>query len=135
MVPMRRTTEERMLVAVALPACVWIAAMVLWLAAAIVGAPRAFDGRTMTLTEAAAVASHADAYRLLEEGADPNAAARLRAGLVRNSAGSMTPLEAATGAIRTGPVQMLVEHGAAIDDRTYPVLWCAASSRRNQDIL
>jgi hypothetical protein len=132
---MNRFPVRRVFGAVALPACAWIAAMVLWLGAAIVGAPRAFDGRTMTLTEASAVASHADAYRLLEGGADPNAATRLRAGLVRNRESTMTPLEAATGAIRTGPVQVLIDRGAAIDERTFPVLWCGATARRNQDLL
>lgn len=132
---MTRSRSDWMLLAIALPATGCIAAMAVWLVAAIAGAPRAFDGRTMTLTEASAVASYADAYRLLEQGADPNAASRLRAGLVRNRASSMTPLEAATGAIRTGPVQMLVDRGAAIDEHTYPVLWCGAVSRHNQDLL
>jgi hypothetical protein len=47
----------------------------------------------------------------------------------------MTPLEAATGAIRTGPLQMLVDHGATIDDANYSLLWCAATARNNQDML
>jgi len=134
MVPMKRTFADWVWMAVALPASIWAVAMVVWLGGVVVGVPGAFDSRTMTLTEASAVASYADAYRLLEHDADPNAPARLRAGLVRNRADSMTPLEAATGAIRTGPVQMLIDHGAVIDSRTFPVLWCGAVSRRNQDI-
>jgi hypothetical protein len=47
----------------------------------------------------------------------------------------MTPLEAATAAIRTGPLQMLVESGATIDEHNYPVLWCAAMARHNQDMI
>ena len=121
--------------AVALPAGAWVVFCVVWLLLAALGVPTIFDGRTMTLTEASAVASYADAARLLEEGADPNARARLRAGLVRNEELTMTPLEAATGAVRTGPVQMLVDHGATIDDANYAVLWCGATSRNNQDML
>jgi len=124
-----------MLVAVALPAVGWIVLSVLWLASAALGIPRGFDGRTMTLTEASAVASHADAARLLGSGADPNAPSRLRAGLVMNAETTMTPLEAATGAIRNGPVQMLLDRGARIDERNYAVLWCGAEARRNQDML
>jgi hypothetical protein len=126
---------DRILIALALPALGWIALSLLWLASAALGVPRGFDGRTMTLTEASAVASHADAARLLGSGADPNAPGRLRAYLVTNDEKTMTPLEAATGAIRTGPVQMLVDRGATIDERNYAVLWCGATARRNQDML
>lgn len=119
---------------VALPAVVWVAFSSVWLLAAALGIPAGFDGRTMTLTEATAVASHADAERLLRGGADPNAPSRLRAGLVRNPAMTITPLEAATASIRNGPVQMLVGRGARIDDTNYAVLWCAALARRNRDM-
>jgi len=123
------------LTAVALPAAAWVVFSIVWMVLAAFGVPNSFDGRSMTLTEATAVASHADAARLLEQGADPNARGRLRAGLVKNNESTMTPLEAATGAIRTGPVQMLVDHGATIDDADYSVLWCAAKARNNQDML
>lgn len=121
--------------AVALPATAWVVFCIVWLLLAALGVPSSLDGRSMTLTEATAVASHADAARLLDTGADPNARDRLRAGLVKNNESTMTPLEAATGAIRTGPVQMLVDRGATIDDTNYPVLWCAAKARNNQDML
>jgi len=120
---------------VAAPAAAWIVFSVVWMAAAALGVPSVMDGRSMTLTEAAAVASHADAARLLAAGADPNAPQRLRAGLVRNSETTMTPLEASTAAIRSGPVEMLVAHGATIDDRNFAVLWCGAQARNNQDML
>ena len=124
-----------MLVAVALPAVGWMVLSVGWVASAALGVPGGFDGRTMTLTEASAVASHADAARLLDGGADPTVPARLRAHLVMNDEKTMTPLEAATGAIRNGPVQMLLDRGARIDERNYAVLWCGATARRNQDML
>lgn len=121
--------------ALAVPGAVWVVFCVLWLVGAAFGIPAGFEGRSMTLTEASAVASHADAWRLLRDGADPNADARLRAGLVRNSEKTITPLEAATASIRTGPVQMLVDRGARIDDRNYAVLWCGAMARNNRDML
>jgi hypothetical protein len=134
MVSMTRSPAGWLMLAAALPALAWVVCGVVWLAAAAVGFPRAVDGRTMTLTEATAIASYADADRLLRGGADPNAPSHLRAGLIRNRESTMTPLEAATGAIRTGPLQMLVDRGATIDDRNYPVLWCGAVARRNQDM-
>jgi hypothetical protein len=135
MVPMKPSHPEWFLLAVAVPPVAWVMFCVVWLGAAVLGLPRGFDGRTMTLSEATAVASYADAARLLSSGVDPNAPSRLRAGIVRNRESTMTPLEAATGAIRTGPVQMLVEHGAMIDARNYAVLWCGAVARRNNDML
>jgi hypothetical protein len=134
MVPMT-ARPNWILIAVAFPALGWIVFSVGWLVTAALGIPRAFDGRTMTLTEASAVASHADVARLLRNGADPNATARLRAGLVMNGGTTMTPLESATGAIRNGPVQMLVDRGARIDEGNYAVLWCGATARRNGDML
>ena len=124
-----------MILATALPAFGWVVASAIWLGAAALGMPRGFDGRTMTLTEASAVASHADVARLLNSGADPNASSRVRAGLLMNRETTMTPLEAATGAIRSGPVQMLMDRGARIDERNYGVLWCGAEARHNQDML
>jgi hypothetical protein len=121
--------------AVAIPGAAWVVFCMLWLAGAALGIPTGFDGRSMTLTEAAAVASYADVARLLNGRADPNAPARLRAGLVRNSGKTMTPLEAATASIRTGPVQMLVDRGAKIDESNYAVLWCGAMTRNNQDMI
>ena len=129
------TRSHWMLASVAGPALGWIVLGVVWLVATALGVPRGFDSRTMTLTEASAVASHADAAVLLRGGADPNAASRLRGGLVMNSATTMTPLEAATGAIRSGPVQMLLDRGARIDEGNYAVLWCGAAARRNADML
>ena len=130
-----KTPRARLLLAVALPAVVWVVCSVLWLASAALGWPRAFDGRTMTLTEATAISSYADADRLLRNGVDPNAPSRLRAGLITTRERTITPLEAATGAIRTGPVQMLMDRGARIDEDELSVLWCAAMARRNQDML
>src|SRR5882762_3969961 len=145
MVPMIADPEERgplafppplwLVLAVALPAILGAVCGVVWLLAAAAGFPRAADGRTLTLPEAAAIASHADVARLLRSGVDPNAPSRVRAGLVGNRERMMTPLEAATASIRTGPLQLLVEAGATIDDDNYPVLLCSAMARHNQDMI
>jgi hypothetical protein len=121
--------------ALGLPATIGAAVAALWLSGAALGVPPGADGRRLTLPEAMAVASHADVARLLRAGADPNGRTIVRGSLVRNQGRPMTPLEAATGAVRTGPLKMLVDAGAIIDEQTYPVLWCAASARGNRDML
>ena len=121
--------------AVALPGCLAAICGLVWLLAAALGIPPGADGRTMTLSEGMVVASHADVALLLQGGADPNAPARVRAGLVGLSERTATPLEAATASIRTGPVPRLLEAGAVIDERTYPILWCAASKRLNREMI
>src|SRR5258705_6684992 len=102
MVPMT-SRANWLLAAVALPALGWVALSAVWLVMAVLGVPRGFDSRAMTLTEASAGARHADAALLLRDGADPNAAARLRAGLLMNGETTITPPEAATRAITRGP--------------------------------
>ena len=127
---MNTSPRQTLALAVGVPGLLWVVCCAVWMLAAAAGFPRG----TMTLPEAAVVASHADAAKLLQGGADPNAPARVRAGLVRMRESTMTPLEAATGAIRTGPVQMLIDRGATIDDRNYAVLWCGSIARGNQDM-
>ena len=128
-------TRPRLALAAAVPAVVWMVLTVAWLAAAAFDVQPGGDSRSLTLSEATAVASHADVARLLAAGADPNGRYRVRANLVRNDERMLTPLEAATGAIRTGPLELLVEHGARIDESTYPVLICAAQARHNNDMI
>lgn len=118
----------------ALAAAGWVAFVLL----AQVLAPSLVDGRTLTLPEAAALGSEADIVRLVRAGADPNASARVRLGVLREIDQRMTPLEAgAAGRIgdRDGVMRLLVEAGAALDDRSYPVVWCLADYRQNDDTL
>ena len=126
---------NRLLLVTAGAAAIWLVLTIVWLAAAALGVQPGGDPKSLTLSEASAVASHADVARLLDAGADPNGTYRVRANLVRNDERMLTPLEAATGAIRSGPLQMLVDRGARIDAMTYPVLLCAAKARHNDDML
>jgi len=121
--------------AVFLPGAFAALTALVWLLSAATGVPTAASSRVLTLPEAMAIASHADVARLLRAGADPNAPASVRAGLVRNREVTATPLEAATAAIRTGPLEMLADAGAVIDERNYGRLWCSATARGNQDML
>jgi len=109
--------------------------MAAWLIASTLGVQPGGGATPMTLSEAAALASYADVTRLLAAGVDPNGRYRVRANLVRNDERTLTPLEAATGAIRTGPLQLLFDHGARVDETTYPVLICAAQARHNDDMI
>jgi hypothetical protein len=122
-----------MMIAIGGPPLAWIVVSTAWLVVSAAN-PSAFDSRAMTLTETMAISSYADAGRLLRSGADPNAPGRMRAGIVDLSTHMLTPLEAATGAVRNGPVDMLVEHGAVINEQNYSVLWCAALARANRNM-
>jgi hypothetical protein len=122
-----------MVVALAGPPAAWVVISATWLVTSAAN-PSAIDSRAMTLTETMAISSYADADRLLRGGADPNAPSRMRAGIVDLNTHMLTPLEAATGAVRNGPVNMLVEHGAVINEQNYSVLWCAAVARGNRNM-
>ena len=122
-----------LLIAIGGPPLAWVFISAAWLVVSTLG-PSAFDSRAMTLTETMAISSYADADRLLRSGADPNAPSRMRAGIVDLNTHMLTPLEAATGAVRNGPVDMLVEHGAVINERNYAVLWCGAVARGNRNM-
>ena len=54
----------------------------------------------ITQVERLGLDTYADADRLLRSGADPNAPSRMRAGIVDLHTHMLTPLEAATGAVR-----------------------------------
>jgi hypothetical protein len=88
----------------------------------------------LTLPEAAAVRDHLDVLRQIESGADPNRAERVRAGLVRPGEYVMTPLEAAVASGRIDTVEFLQQHGARVDDATWPSLLCFAQLQGADEI-
>jgi hypothetical protein len=114
-------------VCVALPGSLVIAGAALWMAMWLVSVPPANAGDDLTLAEAAMLADHADVVRLIHQGADPNAPARIRAGTLDFSEHTMTPLEAATRSRQSGIMQLLIDSGATITATNYPPLWCSAN--------
>jgi hypothetical protein len=93
----------------------------------------------VTLPEAIATRNNGEALRLISQGADPNAAARVPDGLLVNGRDVIvTPVEAAVGAQRADSLRQLLSYGAVIDDRERLVLRCYERTRRDagvRDIL
>ena len=86
----------------------------------------------VTLPEAIATRNNGEALRLIARGADPNAPARVRDGLLVNGRNVLvTPVEAAVGAQRADALRQLVSYGAVIDDRERIVLRCYEQTRRD----
>lgn len=80
----------------------------------------------LTLPEAAALHDNGEVMRLIGLGADPDKAGTVRADFVDNEARVLTPLEAAVAAGRADVVELLLDNGAAIDDRIWIRLVCFA---------
>lgn len=114
-----------------LPGTLVIVGLTLWLAASWLGLPFAAAGDGITLSEAAMLADHADVVRLMSQGVDPNAPARVRPGIFDFGEHMMSPLEAATRSRQSGIMQLLTDSGARITATNYPDLWCSADRVRN----
>lgn len=82
----------------------------------------------LTLAEAAALRDNGEVVRLIRGGEDPNKATPVRAEFLRNTAVTVTPLEAAVGIDRADMVNVLLENGATLDARTWNHLVCLAIS-------
>jgi hypothetical protein len=93
----------------------------------------------VTLSEAIATRNTAEALRLIQLGASPDAPSRVRAGLLTADYDvTITPVEAAVGAQRADALRMLLANGANIDARELRVLRCYENVRRDggvRDIL
>lgn len=88
------------------------AATLLYLGAAVAGANPFWHWEPLNLSEAAALRDAGEVSRLLESGADPNAAYDVRAGFLFTTARRLTPLEAARVADRPEIVDLLRAGGA-----------------------
>ena len=89
----------------------------------------------VTLPEAIATRNNGEALRLIALGADPNAPARVRDGLLVNGRDVIvTPVEAAVGAKRADALRQLLSYGATIDDRERVVLRCYEQTRRDSGV-
>ena len=89
----------------------------------------------VTLSEAIATRNNAEALRLIQQGADPNGATRVRDGLLTNGYDTVvTPVEAAVGAQRADSLRMLLATGATIDAKELQVLRCLEQMRRDSGV-
>lgn len=89
----------------------------------------------VTLAEAVATRNNAEALRLIELGADPNRAGRVREGLLTNGyAVDVLPVEAAVAAQRADALRMLLANGAVVDQHELRVLRCLEQSRHDSGV-
>ena len=119
---------------VAAPGLALALAVVVLLAGRAAGIAPFVEGRTVTLAEAAALEDEADMVRLLEAGADPNAASFVRRTRLRDVHRELTPLEAAAGTRHPSVVQRLLAAGASLDADTFGPVWCAASATGSAEV-
>lgn len=127
-------TRPALLIACALPALVAVgvsAAIIVNAAAG--GSPPFWRGGPLTLSEAAALRDQGEVARLTLSGSDPNAAYSLRPGIL--AAASLTPLEAAVGARRAEMVELLMLHGATVDETSWRRLHCFALRTGAADVV
>lgn len=124
-----------LLVAIAGPAVLWLAAAVVVLCASLFGYRAGAAPPDLTLPEAAAIRDEAEVLRQLRAGVDPDAVALVRRGFVSDPEYFMTPLEAGTARRHLGIVSLLVANGAALTEANVPVLVCLALEHGAADIV
>lgn len=89
----------------------------------------------LTLSEAAATRDAGEVLRLIEQdGADPNRPYPVRAGILRDEATSLLPLEAAVLSRRAEIVRLLLRHGAAVSAEEGRRLICVARAANDGDV-
>jgi len=104
----------------------------------VVGPAVGFDplwyAEPVTLPEAAALRDNGEIVRLIQQGADPNAAGVVRAGLIKSNAITLTPLEAAVGIRRADTTALLLDRGATMDGAAWTRLVCFARQEHATDV-
>ena len=89
----------------------------------------------LNLAEAAALRDMGEVARLLDGGADPREAMRVRGGFLHQHEVRLTPAEAAILADRPEILQLLVDYGLLFDRDEWIRAWCAATSADMRAVL
>jgi hypothetical protein len=115
--------------------CLALAASSAWWAMGRLTSGGLWPSDDVTLGEAVATRNSAEALRLIEHGADPNAPSHVRDGLLTNGYDlNMKPVEAAVGAQRAESLRMLLNNGASLDEPELQVLRCLEQTRRDSGV-
>lgn len=105
--------------------CVALAGVSLWWTLGALAAGGLWPADDVNLAEAVATRNNAEALRLIARGADPNASARVRDGLLTNGYDvTLTPVEAAVAAQRADSLRTLLAEGVRVDPHELLVLRC-----------
>jgi hypothetical protein len=112
----------------AVPGLVLIAATACLLLALPLGLDPLWRVEPLTLAEAAALRDNGEIVRLIQQGEDPNRPGTVRAELLRNDPIVITPLEAAVGIDRPDVLEVLLDHGATMNEAMWTRLVCFAEA-------
>ena len=129
-----RGAGRALLAAVALPPVAVATYTVIALMLATAGRHPMWKPSRPNFAEAAAARDAATVMLLLSEGHDPNASHVVRAGVLDRWAVRTTPLEAAFGEGRMEIVDILLRHGATLDEERRASFTCQARARGEVDI-
>jgi hypothetical protein len=122
--------------AIAAGPLVVLAAIVLTLGGWAVGRMPWWPVPEVTLPEAVAMSDSGEALRLLRGGADPDAVATVRAGVITSETLALRPLEAAVVIRRAQMVDLLLREGAAVSEGPWrDSLICRAAAEGADDVV
>ena len=105
------------------------------LAGALVGWEPLWHEPELTMSEAAALKDRGTMQRLISNGVDPNALARVRAGILKYYDIVVTPLEASVGTRTPTAMEFLLARGARMDTRERSVIVCLAIKDDAREII
>ncbi len=118
----------------AFPILLVIVALVV-LAGAVAGWEPLWREPQLTMSEAAALKDRGTMQRLLWNGADPNAPAKVRPEILKSYEIVVTPLEASVGTRTPTAMQFLLARGARMDGRERTVIMCLAIKDDAKEIV
>ena len=128
-------TRDRAFVFLITAPCLALAASGAWWAMGGLTSGGLWPADDVTLGEAVATRNNAEALRLIEHGADPNAPSHVRDGLLTNGYEvNVKPVEAAVGAQRADSLRMLLANGVSLDEPELLVLRCLERTRRDSGV-
>lgn len=122
-------------IAMALPGLIVAAACGLSVILAMLGVDTLWPRTELNLAEAAAMRDAAEVTRLIERGDSLTASWPVRAGLVSESATSLTPLEAAVASRDRHMIDLLYAAGTRLDATQWLLVRCAADIEEVMDAL
>jgi hypothetical protein len=130
----RRLPSDLLGTALAAPAAVWLIVVAALVVSGLLSYRPLMTPADLTLPEAAATRDHLEILRQVRAGADVNAPARVRGGLVRPGEYVLSPLQAAVASGQVDTVQFLQHHGARMDATTVAGLICLATLQEDEEM-
>jgi hypothetical protein len=131
----RRAGAVVLALALAVPGALLIGQAAAAVAFGTTGVHVAWRAEAVNLSEAVYARDVAEAARLIEEGANVNAALPVRRGWLADDDVALTPIEAAVAGDRTNAFDLLLSRGARLEPATLPRLICIARRAEADEVL